>query len=68
MAQMRYLRGSTSLNDMKKILCFSVLLFAVFQVHAQEKFTIKGDVSKVSMPIAKVYLNYYADGKSTMDS
>ncbi|NBT16568.1 MAG: AhpC/TSA family protein [Chitinophagia bacterium] len=68
MAQMRYLRGSTSLNNMKKILCFSVLLFAVFQVHAQEKFTIKGDVSKVSMPIAKVYLNYYADGKSTMDS
>ena len=53
---------------MKKILCFSVLLFAVFQVHAQEKFTIKGDVSKVSMPIAKVYLSYYADGKSTMDS
>jgi peroxiredoxin len=68
MAQMRYLRGSTSLNNMKKILCFSVLLFAVFQVHAQEKFTIKGDVSKVSMPIAKVYLSYYADGKSTMDS
>jgi len=68
MVQMRYLRGSTSLNNMKKILCFSVLLFAVFQVHAQEKFTIKGDVSKVSMPIAKVYLNYYADGKSTMDS
>jgi len=53
---------------MKKIICFSVLLFAVFQVHAQEKFTIKGDVSKVSMPIAKVYLSYYADGKSTMDS
>ena len=53
---------------MKKILCFSVLLFAVFQVHAQEKFTIKGYVSKVSMPIAKVYLSYYADGKSTMDS
>ncbi|MEY3947136.1 MAG: hypothetical protein RJB03_1842 [Bacteroidota bacterium] len=53
---------------MKKFLCFFVLLFAIFQVHAQEKFTIKGDVSKVSMPIAKVYLNYYADGKSTMDS
>jgi peroxiredoxin len=68
MAQMRYLRGTTSLNNMKKIICFSVLLFAVFQVHAQEKFTIKGDVSKVSMPIAKVYLSYYADGKSTMDS
>jgi peroxiredoxin len=68
MAQMRYLRGSTSLNNMKKFLCFFVLLFAIFQVHAQEKFTIKGDVSKVSMPIAKVYLNYYADGKSTMDS
>jgi len=53
---------------MKKILLFSALLFSIFQVHAQDKFTIKGDVSKVSMPIAKVYLSYYADGKSTMDS
>jgi len=35
---------------------------------AQKGFTISGDVSKVKDPIAKVYLNYYADGKSTMDS
>ena len=35
---------------------------------AQKGFTISGDVSKVKDPIAKIYLNYYADGKSTMDS
>lgn len=35
---------------------------------AQKGFTISGDVSKVKDLIAKVYLNYYADGKSTMDS
>jgi len=49
---------------------FSFLLLAVFciQTNAQEKFTIKGDVSKVKLPVAKVYLSYYADGKSTTDS
>ena len=35
---------------------------------AQKGFTISGDVSKVKDQVAKVYLNYYADGKSTMDS
>jgi peroxiredoxin len=68
MAQMLYLSQSTSFNNMKKILIFSLLLFSVFQIQAQGKFTIKGDVSKVSLPITKVYLSYYADGKSTMDS
>ena len=49
---------------------FSFLLLAAFciQTNAQEKFTIKGDVSKVKLPVAKVYLSYYADGKSTTDS
>jgi peroxiredoxin len=49
---------------------FSFLLLAAFciQSNAQEKFTIKGDVSKVKLPVAKVYLSYYADGKSTTDS
>jgi peroxiredoxin len=49
---------------------FSFLLLAVFciQTNAQEKFTINGDVSKVKLPVAKVYLSYYADGKSTTDS
>jgi hypothetical protein len=36
--------------------------------YAQKGFTISGDVSKVKDPVVKVYLNYYADGKSTMDS
>ena len=53
---------------MKKIFSLSVLVFSIFQVQAQGKFTIKGDVSKVSLPVTKVYLSYYADGKSTMDS
>ena len=54
--------------NMKSI--FSFLLLAAFciQTNAQEKFTIKGDVSKVKLPVAKVYLSYYADGKSTTDS
>ena len=49
---------------------FSFLLLAAFciQTNAQEKFTINGDVSKVKLPVAKVYLSYYADGKSTTDS
>jgi peroxiredoxin len=49
---------------------FSFLLLAAFciQTNAQEKFTIKGDVSQVKLPVAKVYLSYYADGKSTTDS
>jgi peroxiredoxin len=49
---------------------FSFLLLAAFciQTNAQEKFTIKGDVSKVKLPVAKVYLSYYSDGKSTTDS
>jgi len=38
------------------------------QIFAQEKFIIKGDVSKVKLPVSKVYLSYYADGKSTADS
>ena len=53
---------------MKKILSFSVILFSVFQIQAQGKFTIKGDVSKVKLPVTKVYLSYYADGKTTNDS
>ena len=65
---MGYLRGSTSLNNMKKILFLSILLLSITVSEAQQKFTIKGDVSKVSLPIAKVYLSYYADGKSTTDS
>lgn len=49
---------------------FSFLLLAAFciQTNAQEKFTIKGDVNQVKLPVAKVYLSYYADGKSTTDS
>ena len=35
---------------------------------AQEKYSIKGDVSKVKLPVAKVFLSYYADGKTTTDS
>jgi peroxiredoxin len=53
---------------MKKILFVSFLLLSICQSEAQKKFTIKGDVSKVSLPIAKVYLSYYADGKTTNDS
>ncbi|MEY3432626.1 MAG: hypothetical protein RL131_562, partial [Bacteroidota bacterium] len=44
---------------MKKILLASLPLFALTFIQAQEKFTIKGDVSKVSLPIEKVYLSYY---------
>jgi peroxiredoxin len=49
---------------------FISMLFLLVSVNgfAQKGFTISGDVSKVKDPIAKVYLNYYADGKSTMDS
>ncbi|MEY3433356.1 MAG: hypothetical protein RL131_1292, partial [Bacteroidota bacterium] len=51
-----------------KILLASLPLFAIIFIQAQEKFIIKGDVSKVSLPVEKVYLSYYADGKSNMDS
>ena len=49
---------------------FISLLFLLVSANsfAQKGFTISGDVSKVKDLIAKVYLNYYADGKSTMDS
>jgi len=62
------LRANHPSINMKSI--FSFLLLAAFciQTNAQEKFTIKGDVSKVKLPVAKVYLSYYADGKSTTDS
>lgn len=49
---------------------FISMLFLLISANsfAQKGFTISGDVSKVKDPVAKVYLNYYADGKSTMDS
>jgi len=49
---------------------FISMLFLLVSANgfAQKGFTISGDVSKVKDPVAKVYLNYYADGKSTMDS
>jgi hypothetical protein len=53
---------------MKIVFCSLLLAVTGMQSFAQEKFTIKGDVTKVKLPVAKVYLNYYADGKSTADS
>ncbi|MEY4628904.1 MAG: hypothetical protein RLZZ595_1230 [Bacteroidota bacterium] len=53
---------------MKKILLASLLLFSFTCIQAQKKFTIKGDISKVNLPVVKVYLSYYADGKTTTDS
>jgi peroxiredoxin len=53
---------------MKIVFCSLLLAVTVMQSFAQDKFTIKGDVSKVTLPVTKVYLNYYADGKSTADS
>ena len=49
---------------------FITMLFLLVSANgfAQKGFTISGDVSKVKDQVAKVYLNYYADGKSTMDS
>ena len=49
---------------------FISMLFLLITANgfAQKGFTISGDVKKVKDPIAKIYLNYYADGKSTMDS
>lgn len=49
---------------------FISMLFLLLSANsfAQKGFTISGDVSKVKDQVAKVYLNYYADGKSTMDS
>jgi len=49
---------------------FISMLFLLVSANgfAQKGFTISGDVSKVKDPVVKVYLNYYADGKSTMDS
>jgi peroxiredoxin len=49
---------------------FISMLFLLVSANgfAQKGFTISGDVSKVKDQVAKVYLNYYADGKSTMDS
>jgi peroxiredoxin len=53
---------------MKSIFSFLLLAAICGESNAQDKFTIKGDVSKVKLPVAKVYLSYYADGKSTTDS
>jgi peroxiredoxin len=52
---------------MKQFISLLLLLVSA-NSFAQKGFTISGNVSKVKDPIAKVYLNYYADGKSTMDS
>ncbi len=52
---------------MKQFISMLLLLLSA-NSFAQKGFTISGDVSKVKDPIAKVYLNYYADGKSTLDS
>ncbi|MFZ9877159.1 MAG: redoxin domain-containing protein [Chitinophagaceae bacterium] len=53
---------------MNKIAITLACILSVYCLSAQNKFSIKGDVSKVSSPILKVYLTYYADGKSNMDS
>ena len=53
---------------MKKFLLAAALFSTAFHLQAQKTFTIKGDVSKVSLPVTKVYLSYYADGKTTNDS
>ncbi len=53
---------------MKSIFSFLLLAAICTQTNAQEKFTIKGDLSKVKLPVAKVFLSYYADGKNTTDS
>jgi peroxiredoxin len=53
---------------MNKIAIILYCYFSVLCLNAQTKFTIKGDVTKVSSPISKIYLTYYADGKSNMDS
>jgi peroxiredoxin len=53
---------------MKSFVFALFLTGAFFHSTAQEKYTIKGDVSKVKLPISKVYLSYYADGKTTTDS
>lgn len=52
---------------MKKNL-IAILIFASISVTAQNQYLIKGDVRKIKEPIEKVYLSYYADGKSTLDS
>ncbi len=52
---------------MKRIL-FALFAMVTLGVQAQKQYLIKGDVSKVKDPINKVYLSYYADGKSTQDS
>ena len=52
---------------MKRIL-FALFAMVTLGAQAQQQYLIKGDVSKVSLPVVKVYLSYYADGKSTMDS
>jgi peroxiredoxin len=52
---------------MKRIL-FALFVLTTTGVQAQQQYLIKGDVSKIKEPIDKVYLSYYADGKSTQDS
>ena len=53
---------------MNKIAITLACILSVYCLNAQNKFSIKGDVTKVSSPILKIYLTYYADGKSNMDS
>ncbi len=53
---------------MKSFLVTSLLTATSLIAVAQEKYSIKGDVSKVKLPVAKVFLSYYADGKTTTDS
>ena len=53
---------------MNKIAIILCCFFSVFCLNAQNNVSIKGDVSKVSSPILKIYLTYYADGKSNTDS
>ena len=52
---------------MKNYILFFLVLITL-TTKAQKQFVIQGEVSKVKEPVTKVFLSYYFNGSSTLDS
>lgn len=56
------------MNHPSKHLFLLLFLGMATFAQSQQKFQVKGTLKNISMPVTKVYLNYYQDGKSHADS
>ncbi len=56
-----------NINGMKNFIALSLVLLST-AAQSQKQYTLRGDVSKVKETVSKVYLSYYFNGVSTLDS